>query len=238
MSGMLSVMKATETTCRSGVYSIRCVETGRVYVGSSHFIKRRLNGHRQHLRKGQHHSSPLQNAWDKYGEAAFAFEILEEVSDLEHLFAREQFWIEHLGAYVRRGGFNIYPAAGSPLGFKQTPETRARMSAAKKGDWKMAESHKRAVSLAAKVTNSRRKGQPHGPMTEEHKQAISAGLQGKMAGARPWRRGVKKKMSEEGLAAIAEANARRRGRMPEKQRAAIIAANRRRKGEKRPRASI
>lgn len=231
-------MSEIELPNQPGIYSIRCVITGRYYVGSSALMRKRCWAHRRWLRKGKHQSSLLQRAWDKYGEDAFVFALLETISDLDQIFTREQFWIDRLRAHVRQGGFNSYPVAGSPLGFKQTPETRARMSAAKKGDWKMADAHKLAVSIAARETNARRKGCPHGPMPDEHKLAISTGLQGKMTGARPWRRGKKNKMSDDGRAAMAAANARRRGRMSEEHRAAVVAANHRRKGEKRGSASV
>jgi group I intron endonuclease len=234
---MFCFMSESVLPDKPGIYAIRCIATGRAYVGSSTRVRKRCNGHRQHLRKGRHHSSALQHAWNKYGEAGFSFELIEAIDDLEQIVAREQFWIDSLQGHIRRGGYNMFPAAGSPRGFKQTPQTIARMSAAKRGDWKMADDHKRAVSAAAVVTNRKRKGVLKGAMPDDHKIAIRQGLKGKMGGPRPWRRGTKHNMSAEGIAAKIAAN-KLRGPMPEKQKAAIIAANRRRKGEKRPRASV
>jgi group I intron endonuclease len=70
------------------------------------------------LNAGKHHSAFLQNSWKKHGKAAFSFEVLELIPVKEHLIAREQFWIDALGASKRATGFNIAPMAGSTLGMK------------------------------------------------------------------------------------------------------------------------
>ena len=63
----------------SGIYAIVHIETGRKYVGSAVNLTKRWNIHRHGLRNKKHHSAALQRAWDKYGEAAFSFEVLEVV---------------------------------------------------------------------------------------------------------------------------------------------------------------
>lgn len=118
-------MGGSPATC--GVYVIRCSVTGRVYVGSSVNIGRRWTWHLRALRDGCHHSRKLQRAWIKYGADAFAFEIVESVSDQSHLIVREQHWLDSLRGYV--AGFNCRPIAESPLGTKHTAEWKARMSA-------------------------------------------------------------------------------------------------------------
>ena len=65
----------------SGVYQILCIPTAKIYVGSSLNISERWWEHRWDLRRGTHHSRYLQRAWDKYGEEAFVFSILEYVED-------------------------------------------------------------------------------------------------------------------------------------------------------------
>lgn len=87
----------------SGIYLIRCQETGKVYVGSSRNIETRWNQHKQLLAKGKHHSIKLQNAWNKYGENKFEFLIVEEVVDGILPFI-EQAWINKLDAF--KSGFN------------------------------------------------------------------------------------------------------------------------------------
>ena len=111
-----------------GIYRIG-IEDGKCYIGSSVDIKRRWTAHRNKLRRGVHHSLPLQNAWNKYGESAFVFEVIEECEN-DTLILREQFWIDS-----QKPAFNVAPAAGSPmLGRKHTQEARNRMSAARVGN--------------------------------------------------------------------------------------------------------
>lgn len=94
----------------SGIYVIRCKSTGKVYVGSSKNIKLRWRQHRQQLKAGTHHSIKLQRAWDKYGEDAFEFEIVEEVVD-GLLTVYEQVYINQYNSPV--DGYNILEVAGS-----------------------------------------------------------------------------------------------------------------------------
>lgn len=112
------------------VYAI-CCEDGRAYVGSTaHIIQRRVN-HRHLLRQGKHPNRPMQEAWDVYGEQAFAFVVLEVDPDGD-LFAAEQRWIERFR--TAECAFNVAPFAASLLGKKATPEGRANMSAAQAGE--------------------------------------------------------------------------------------------------------
>jgi len=118
-------------TTRSGVYAIKNTINGKVYVGSAVTLKNRRHTHMAMLRQNKHHSRKLQNSWNKYGESAFVFEVLERVVDKELLVIREQYQIDLLDSVKR--GYNICPAAGSPLGVKHTDETRRKVSLALTG---------------------------------------------------------------------------------------------------------
>jgi hypothetical protein len=50
---------------RGGIYAIRHVESGKMYIGSAKDFAERWNGHRKDLRRGRHPNRHLQNAWDK-----------------------------------------------------------------------------------------------------------------------------------------------------------------------------
>ncbi len=114
---------------KTGVYVIRNLVNGRVYVGSAaRTMRERWNKHRHELRNGVHHSLALQRAWVKHGEAAFEFAILEECAP-ELCVEREQFYIDSMKAAVKGCGYNMCPRADSPLGRKATPETCAKLSA-------------------------------------------------------------------------------------------------------------
>lgn len=117
----------------AGVYKITHVASECVYVGSSVNIQRRLKEHRHQLANNLHGNQHLQKAWNKYGEGEFCFSILEDVADLSTLLAREQFWMGHLKSSCRPN-YNMLPTAGNALGFRHTPETKARISRAGLGN--------------------------------------------------------------------------------------------------------
>src|SRR5689334_10397216 len=52
----------------SGIYQIRCVRTGKIYVGSAVNLRARWDFHRRALAINQHHNPHLQAAWNLYGE--------------------------------------------------------------------------------------------------------------------------------------------------------------------------
>ena len=111
----------------SGIYMIRNRLDGRVYVGQAANLGLRQMQHVRALRRGDHRNIRMQRAYERDGEAAFGFFVLERCAP-EKLTEREQFWID-AHSYV----YNICPAAGSSLGVKRSAETRAKLSAAKTG---------------------------------------------------------------------------------------------------------
>lgn len=115
----------------SGVYKITCTTTGKIYIGSAIDLRDRRRCHFKELRQNNHHNRYLQNAWNKYGEQAFTFEVLEYVLPMS-LTAREQYWFNRLKPFGRKG-YNLAPIAGSPLGIKRSPETIERMRQANLG---------------------------------------------------------------------------------------------------------
>jgi len=76
----------------SGVYAFRHI-SGAVYVGSSEEISKRRYWHRVMLRSNSHHCVRLQELFNRDGEQAFTFEILEECSTKE-LREKEQIWAD------------------------------------------------------------------------------------------------------------------------------------------------
>lgn len=110
-----------------GVYRIRCAPNGNSYIGSSVNVHARWADHRSKLRHGKHWSRHLQRSWNKYGDDAFSFEIVEVVVGDPVL--AEQAWID-----LERPKFNTGTCAARPmLGRKHSPEIRARISAAGRG---------------------------------------------------------------------------------------------------------
>lgn len=172
-----------------GIYCIRNTVDGKLYIGSSLNIKRRWNGHRSQLRRGVHHSTYLQRAWNLYGAEAFAFEIVELVDEVQ-LVARETFHLQQT-----RPAYNLAPVGGSKRGMKIGPftqEHRDKIGAAHRGK-KLTPEQVDAMSkrlkgrvitpewrakLAASMT-----GKKLAPLTAEHKALVSSVHKGKTISA-------------------------------------------------------
>lgn len=114
------------------IYTLTCLVNDKVYIGSTRNYKRRIGQHTSRLLLGSHHSKHLQNAWNKYGQDAFRFELVETV-DAIFLFAREQFWIWRTNASNAEFGYNTVGSVGSNNGAPHTDESRLAMSRARKG---------------------------------------------------------------------------------------------------------
>jgi group I intron endonuclease len=80
----------------SGIYQIRNVANGKIYIGSTTDFKDRFGRHKTMLRTNKHHSQYLQRSWNKYKGQGFLFEILEYIDNpnLNLLHIREQLWID------------------------------------------------------------------------------------------------------------------------------------------------
>ena len=139
-----------------GIYQILNTSNGKCYIGSSVNIKTRWKNHVSALRKNKSQNIKLQNAWNKHGEMAFEFNIIEIVyGDKECLYKREQHYIDLYDS--ARRGYNILAAAGSSLGYKHTEETRIKLSESHKGI-KLSDETKKKLSEAKKGENHHQYG--------------------------------------------------------------------------------
>ncbi|MFA5595943.1 MAG: GIY-YIG nuclease family protein [Pusillimonas sp.] len=101
-----------------GIYLITCRSNDRVYVGSAHAVSARWKRHIRDLNAHRHYNPILQAAWDKYGEAAFEFSIIE-TCDPETLLERETYWIDRHRSAGRV--FNIAEHALAPMTGRSHP---------------------------------------------------------------------------------------------------------------------
>ena len=74
----------------SGIYMLYNIVDNKYYIGSAVNLRERWLGHKSFLNCNNHHSQHLQNAWNKYGEQSFKFQVLEYVADKNELLKREQ----------------------------------------------------------------------------------------------------------------------------------------------------
>lgn len=80
----------------SGIYLIRCPESGDTYVGKSMNLSQRWCQHRSDLKKGKHKNPQLQALYNQYGFTGLTMELLELVEDPLDLENREVYYIDTL----------------------------------------------------------------------------------------------------------------------------------------------
>lgn len=99
-------------TCPSTIYAIRCSCNGKVYIGRTQDLERRMREHLNALRKGtkdncRRVNCGFQSDFDKYGESNFKLHILEKNVPQEKLRSRESYWIEQYRSSDPRHGYNL-----------------------------------------------------------------------------------------------------------------------------------
>ena len=114
----------------SCIYVITNKINGRQYVGQTSDYTKRINSHLSALRNGRSHCRYLQYAFNKYGEDAFEFSVLEKCED-NKLNEREQYWIQKLGTLDN--GYNMCDGGNGIRGFKFTKEQKEHIRNALKG---------------------------------------------------------------------------------------------------------
>lgn len=116
------------TSTASGIYRLLNINTNKYYVGSAVNFRNRLKDHLSRLRRNAHHSPRLQNSYNRHGESAFVFEIVEIVEDKSKLIEIEQKYIDDGIAFGVI--YNASPTAASILGKKDSEATKKRKSEA------------------------------------------------------------------------------------------------------------
>lgn len=177
----------------SGVYSILHKDSGMVYIGSSVNISRRWKEHINHLNLNKHENPKLQNAWNKYGEKAFEFIILEKTEPIkEKILSVEQTYLDKFKSYERDLGFNFYRTAGSPQGNIWTEEQKVKLSEIRK---------KQFETQVGPMTGKKHSSETKEAMRKTHQELYDKLLkEGKLppqTGSFKWSEEDKKKMSEE-----------------------------------------
>jgi len=163
----------------SGIYKITCIPTGRFYIGSSNDIDTRWYHHKHELQNNSHYNRLLSRACKKYGFESFVWEIIEECSS-EELLQREQYYLDTLQPFNKRG-FNLARDVKATMkGVKHTAANRIKMSRAQKArNYKHTEEHKRYLSqlfkgrIVSPETIAKRSLAMKGvPKSEAHKEKI------------------------------------------------------------------
>jgi group I intron endonuclease len=99
-------MKLKHDQIISGIYMIKNLVNGKVYIGKTKNLYRRRHQHFQELKKNKHLNNYLQKSFNKYGSENFEFIVIECAKN-ELLGKREYYWCEYYKSYQRSCGYNI-----------------------------------------------------------------------------------------------------------------------------------
>ena len=157
-------MKTSSKFC---VYAIKNIATGKAYYGSTSNFTRRRSQHLQMLRRGNHHSSHLQNAWNLHKELNFVIEVLQSFEVEADMLACEKALLINIKAT-----YNVSTEVdkGHTRGRPRSDATKAKLSAMFKGKV-VSEKTKERIRAARAKQGATRLGIPH---TEETKELIRA----------------------------------------------------------------
>jgi hypothetical protein len=100
-----------ETVQPMGVYQIRNLTNGKIFLGSSTNLPGKFNSIRLQLQLGTYINKELQSDYTRLGEQRFAFEILDQLEPKEgpsydyrdDIAVLEQMWREKLQPFEERG---------------------------------------------------------------------------------------------------------------------------------------
>jgi len=94
-----------ERKVEAGIYAVRCAASGQVWAGSAPDVSTIRNRLWFTLQWGNNGHATLQAAWNRHGEAAFSFEIVERIEPAESAWLRSRtlrdrlaHWLDRLGA--------------------------------------------------------------------------------------------------------------------------------------------
>lgn len=157
---------------KSGIYEIRNTANGKRYIGSAASLRGRKATHLSYLRRGIHHNTHLQRAWNQYGEPSFTFTTLLYCAK-DSLLMYEQLLIDAM-----EPEYNLSPTAGSTLGVRWSPEAKER-NAARPNDHFKGRKHSAetlARMSAAKRGNTATKGKRRSPAAIARSAAAHVGM--------------------------------------------------------------
>lgn len=107
---------------KTGIYKIFNIITEDFYIGSAVHFYNRKSKHLTTLRNGTHNNKHLLHAFNKYGEKAFKFFLIEECTK-DQLPIREQYYIDALNPH-----YNICTLVEGRWGLNHDKKTKEKIS--------------------------------------------------------------------------------------------------------------
>lgn len=157
----------------AGVYKLTCIDNGKVYIGKSVNIRKRLRDHQRTNKAGFY----FQNAILKHGWKSFDVEILEIFEDFDKLkdniklLERESYYIEFYNSTNKDKGYNRCKFSTDKTGIPMPESVKEKLRQANLGR-KLSDEHKYKIG-------STWRGKKRPEFTAEHKENISRGHIGK-----------------------------------------------------------
>ena len=146
-----------------GIYKITNTINGKIYIGQSARLSKRLYDHRTALKNNYHKNQHLQNSYNKYGDV-FEIEIIVFCDDESELDALERFYIAYYDSTDPMKGYN--KETGGNLNKHLSEETRKKLSEAQKGKHHSEETRKK-ISEAQKGEKNPNWGKHHSEETRK-----------------------------------------------------------------------
>lgn len=149
-----------------GIYKIINTANGKVYIGQSAQLSKRLYDHCTMLRNNYHYNQHLQNSYNKYGDV-FKIEIIKYCNDESQLDDLERYYISYYDSTNPEKGYNKVDGGNCSdkkgenhpmFGKHHSEETKKKMREANKGQipWckggTFSENHKRKLSESRNTT--------------------------------------------------------------------------------------
>ena len=154
-----------------GIYIIENKINNKKYIGCSNDVFRRWTTHRRELKTGKHTNSPLQRAYEKYGEENFSYTIIQETDkdNFEQLYLMEIYWISYYRCFIEDGfGYNLSRGGNGALNAKHSDESVKKRANKIRGSSNSSKGRKMSDRQKINIGNSNR-GKPK---SEEHKNSL------------------------------------------------------------------
>jgi group I intron endonuclease len=103
--------KYKQTALPMGIYQIKNLKNGKIFIGSAKDLRGRINSNKFQLKNGSHPNKEMQRDYNEVGEEGFSFEILDYLKPKEdlnydytdELRILEEMWLDKLQPYDEKG---------------------------------------------------------------------------------------------------------------------------------------